>query len=154
MHRDVVRDRDPRNAVASENSYASRETVAEASIRRVEPRCRITSSSSGDGGGVRSSGPDFHGQSRVSRSPARCIAVISGNSSGALSIVPATASPPGSIAGAPSSSVTSATGHSCTPSAPTSAVTCASGNFVHSHGRIQPDRASSSSCASIVPLSQ
>src|SRR5215217_3253146 len=103
----------------------------------------MTASSDGDGGGSDGSeSGDGHGSPRVSPSPACCASVISANSSGDSSIVPATASPPGSTAGVPGASATTATGNSWVPSAPTSRVTPASGNVVHSRGGNPPDSAS------------
>ncbi len=92
-------------------------------MRRVEPRCRITSSRRADGGGSPGSGgPAGHGSPSSSTSPACCACVTSGNSNGAWSTAPSAASPVGRIAGPPPSA-TSATGNSCTPSAPTSRAT-------------------------------
>ena len=86
------------------------------------------------GGDTSTGAPRSHAGPSVSRSPARCAAVTSGNSTGAASTSPAAAGPVASSAGAPSPRATTATGHSCTPSAPTSAATAASGKRVYSRG--------------------
>ena len=71
---------------------------------RVEPRRRMTVSRSSEaGGGSGNGGPTAHGSPRRSPSPACCVRVTSGNSVGAASTAPRTASSAGRIAGSPSS---------------------------------------------------
>ena len=104
-------------------------------MRLCDPRSSTTVSTGSVPRADTSTGaPRSHAVPSVSRSPARCAAVTSGNSSGAASTSPAAAEPVASSAGAPSPRATTATGHSCTPSAPTSAATAASGKRVCSRG--------------------
>ena len=145
----------PRVPASIDVRNMSCETLWVGSRSLVEPRDRITSSSDGPSTtGTLTGGAEGHGDPSASRSPARCAAVTSGNSTGATSTCPATAGPVAARAGDPPPIVTSATGHSWTPSAPTSVVTSPSGNLVVRAGANPADAAAASSCESIVPASQ
>src|SRR4051794_20933864 len=82
----------PRVPASIDVRNMSSETLRVGSRRLVEPRDRITWSSDGPSTtGTLTGGAEAHGDPRASRSPARCAAVTSGNSTGATSTCPVTA---------------------------------------------------------------
>src|SRR3954469_24123313 len=92
----------PRVAASIDVRNRSSETLRVGSRRLVEPRDRITSSSDGPSTtGTLAGGGDGHGDPSAYRSPARCAAVTSGNSTGATSTCPVTAGPGGGGGGGP-----------------------------------------------------
>jgi hypothetical protein len=118
----------PRRATASDVRSRLSVRPRAGSIRRWDPRVSTTSSTGRvPGAGTSTGTPCSQAAPSVSRSPARCAAVASGNSTGPASVWPAAAGPDAVSAGAPPPRASTATGHSCTPSAPTSALTAASG---------------------------